>query len=122
MNYGIDGVWNDMNEPAVFDGPDGTMPFENVHRGGKYFQPSSHLRYHNIYGMLMVKASREGILAAKPNKRPFVLSRANFLGGQRYAATWTGDNKSSWDHLKLSIPMSLSLSLSWHFFVSVLQN
>ena len=112
MNYGIDGVWNDMNEPAVFDGPDGTMPFENVHRGGKYFPPSSHLRYHNIYGMLMVKASREGILAAKPNKRPFVLSRANFLGGQRYAATWTGDNKSSWDHLKLSIPMSLSLSLS----------
>ena len=40
------------------------------------------------------------------------MSRANFLGGQRYAATWTGDNKSSWDHLKLSIPMSLSLSLS----------
>ena len=41
MNYGIDGVWNDMNEPAVFDGPDGTMPFENVHRGGKYFPPST---------------------------------------------------------------------------------
>lgn len=112
MSYGIDGVWNDMNEPAVFDGPDGTMPFDNFHRGDNFFPSSSHLRYHNIYGMLMVKASREGILSAKPDKRPFVLSRANFLGGQRYAATWTGDNKSSWDHLKLSIPMSLSLSLS----------
>jgi alpha-glucosidase len=59
-----------------------------------------------------LKASREGIQAANPQKRPFVLSRANFLGGQRYAATWTGDNISSTEHMKLSIPMSLTLGLS----------
>ena len=113
MNLGIDGVWNDMNEPAVFNGPDGTMPIDNWHRGGySNLPPGPHLRYHNIYGLLMVKASRSGIMKNNPNKRPFVLSRANFLGGQKYAATWTGDNKSTWDHMKLSIPMSLNLSLS----------
>ena len=37
MSYGIDGVWNDMNEPAVFDGPDGTMPFDNFHRETTFF-------------------------------------------------------------------------------------
>ena len=112
MNLGIDGVWNDMNEPAVFDGPDGTMPIDNWHRGGDTLPPGPHLRYHNVYGLLMVKSSRSGIMKVNPNKRPFVLSRANFLGGQKYAATWTGDNKSTWEHMKLSIPMSLSLSLS----------
>ncbi|MBN2162233.1 MAG: SusF/SusE family outer membrane protein [Pontiellaceae bacterium] len=112
MVLGVDGVWNDMNEPAVFNGPDGTMPEDNRHRGGGGLPAGPHLRYHNVFGMLMVKASREGILAVNPDKRPFVLSRANFLGGQRYAATWTGDNKSTWEHMKMSIPMSLNLSLS----------
>lgn len=60
----------------------------------------------------MVRSSREGILAARPETRPFILTRSNFLGGHRYAATWTGDNGSTWEHLKLSIPMSLTLGLS----------
>lgn len=112
MNLGIDGVWNDMNEPAVFDREDGTMPEDNIHRGGGELPADIHLRYHNVYGLLMVKASREGIMDVNPEKRPFVLSRANFLGGQRYAATWTGDNSSTWHDLKMSVPMSLNLSLS----------
>lgn len=112
MATGIDGIWNDMNEPSVFDGPGGTMPETNLHAGGGGLPADSHLRYHNIYGFLMVKASRDGIAKANPEKRPFILSRSNFLGGQKYAATWTGDNVSSWEHLKLSIPMSLTLGLS----------
>jgi alpha-glucosidase len=62
--------------------------------------------------MLMVKSSREGILKFNPYQRPFILSRSGFLGSQRYAATWTGDNVASIEHLKLSVPMSLSLGLS----------
>lgn len=113
MAQGIDGIWNDMNEPAVFnEKTGGTMPLDCQHRGGGLLKPGPHIQYHNVYGMLMVQASREGIQKANPQKRPFVLSRANFLGGQRYAATWTGDNKATWEHLKWSIPMSLNLSLS----------
>ena len=109
---GIDGIWNDMNEPSVFGGPDGTMPTNNIHRGGNGLPEDVHLRYHNVYGMLMVKATYEGMLLAYPDKRPFVLTRSNFLGGNRYAATWTGDNVSSWDHLKMSVPMSVNLGIS----------
>jgi alpha-glucosidase len=113
MANGIDGVWNDMNEPAVFYGPEWTMPDNNWHRADAALGgPGPHNRYHNIYGMQMVKASREGILAAKPNKRPFVLSRANYLGGHRYAACWTGDNVANEYHLDLSIPIVLNLGLS----------
>lgn len=113
---GIDGVWNDMNEPSVFDSPTKTMPEDNWHRGGGGLQAGNHLQYHNVFGMLMVKATREGILNANPGKRPFVLSRSGFLGSNRYAATWTGDNAATEDDMKLSIPMSLNLGLSGQAF------
>jgi alpha-glucosidase len=113
---GIDGVWNDMNEPSVFDSPTKTMPVDNWHRGGDGLQAGNHLQYHNVYGMLMVRATREGILNANPGKRPFVLSRAGYLGSNRYAATWTGDNSATVEDMKLSIPMSLNLSLSGQAF------
>ena len=109
---GLDGVWNDMNEPAIFNVPGKAMPVDNLHRGGGDIPAGPHLRYRNIYGLLMVRSTRDGILAAQPEKRPFVLTRASFLGGQRYAATWTGDNSSSDAHMKLGIPMTLTLGLS----------
>lgn len=113
MSNGISGVWNDMNEPAVFNTPSKTMPEDNWHNADRALGgPDTHARYHNVYGMLMVKATREGVMRANPDKRPFVLSRANFLGGQRYAATWTGDNSADWYHLDVSIPMTLNLGLS----------
>ena len=112
MANGIDGVWNDMNEPAIGDGPEVSMPKDNIHRGGEGMAEGPHLRFHNVYGFNMVRASRDGLLLANPNKRPFVLSRSNFLGGHRYAATWTGDNKSTWEQFEASVPMSLTLGLS----------
>tara|TARA_R110002096_G_scaffold173781_9_gene348879 strand:+ start:52293 stop:54425 length:2133 start_codon:yes stop_codon:yes gene_type:complete len=118
MANGIDGVWNDMNEPAVFNVESKTMPETNVHRADPELGGTdTHDRYHNVYGMQMIRATREGVMATNPDKRPFVLSRANFIGGQRYGATWTGDNSANWAHLDMSIPMSLNLSLSGQPFV-----
>ncbi len=113
MAHGMDGVWNDMNEPAVFETPSHSMPETNRHRADPELGGSGpHTRYHNVYGMQMVRATRDGILAARPERRPFVLSRANYIGGQRYAAAWTGDNIASWEHLAMSVPMVLNLGLS----------
>ena len=50
-----------------------------------------HLPYHNAYGRLMVEGTRDAFMEIYPDRRPFVLTRANLLGGHRYAATWTGD-------------------------------
>jgi alpha-glucosidase len=58
------------------------------------------------------RATYDGLLALRPNERPFVLTRASYAGGQRYAATWTGDNSATWNHLRMTVPQLLNLGLS----------
>ncbi|XP_026427782.1 uncharacterized protein LOC113323663 [Papaver somniferum] len=110
---GVDGIWNDMNEPAVFKTVTKTMPESNIHRGdAEVGGHQNHSHYHNVYGTLMARSTFEGMKLANDKKRPFVLTRAGFIGSQRYAATWTGDNLSNWEHLHMSVPMVLQLGLS----------
>src|SRR5690606_19359864 len=71
-----------------------------------------HRELHNHYGLLMAKSTYEGLKKGLAGKRPFVLTRAGYSGIQRYAAVWTGDNRSFWEHLQLSIPMLMNLGLS----------
>ncbi len=106
---GVAGLWNDMNEPSVFRTPTRTLPMSAQHRG---LGGGTHAKFHNLYGQLMAQATREGLLDAQPTERPFVLTRASHGGGARFAATWTGDNQATWDDLRWSIPMVLSLGLS----------
>lgn len=114
LDTGIDAVWNDMNEPAnLEDLPDKALPPDVVHRADPELGgPGPHARYRNVYGLQMTRASQAGIKAARPDRRPFLLTRSTFLGGHRHAATWTGDNASTWEHLAWSIPMALNLGLS----------
>jgi alpha-glucosidase len=115
VSDGVAGFWNDMNEPAVFDTPGRSMPLDVVHRidePGFTSRDASHAEIHNIFGMENSRATFEGLLALAPDERPFVLTRASFAGGQRYAATWTGDNDSTWNHLEQSLPMIENLGLS----------
>ncbi|MBA0585828.1 hypothetical protein Gorai_016590 [Gossypium raimondii] len=113
ISNGVDGIWNDMNEPAIFKTVTKTMPESNIHRGDNELGGcQSHAHYHNVYGMLMARSTYEGMGLADRRKRPFVLTRAGFIGSQRYAATWTGDNLSNWEHLQMSISMMLQLGLS----------
>ncbi len=109
IQFGLSGIWNDMNEPATGDIPDSAMRFDH----GKY----SHGVYHNGYATLMAMGTYQGLRKAMPDLRPFILSRAGSAGIQRYAANWLGDNMSRWEHLAMSIPMSLGLGLSGQSFV-----
>ena len=100
-----------MNEPAIFNpGGDQTLPHPIRHslegRGG------DHREAHNLYGMQMVRASRDGLLAQQPDSRPVIITRAGWAGVQRYATSWTGDNESTWASLKLTTPMVMGLGLS----------
>ncbi len=112
LERGMDGVWVDLNEPSPILPMGAELPEDLRHRGGGEIEPGSHAQYHNIYGMLMAKATNEAMREARPSRRTFVLSRSSYLGGQRDAATWTGDNVASWRHLGWSVPMVLNLGLS----------
>ncbi len=112
LEGGMDGVWVDLNEPSPILPLGAELPEDLVHRGGGDIAPGSHAQYHNVYGFLMSKSTRDAMREARPERRPFVLTRSSYLGGQRYAATWTGDNVATWEHLHWSVPMALNLGLS----------
>lgn len=105
---GIRGIWNDMNEPAIFNELK-TIDFDVVHNVGDH--QITHYEAHNLFALYMSKATFDG-LKRQTNQRPFVLSRSGFAGIQRYATVWTGDNRSFWEHLEMSIPMILNLGMS----------
>lgn len=111
---GISGLWNDMNEPAVFYVNRKTLPDNVMHDFDG--EACSHKKAHNIYGLQMTRASHEGLKKLKPEKRPFLLTRATYAGGQRYAAVWTGDNCSSWEHLQIANIQCQRLSISGFSF------
>jgi alpha-glucosidase len=115
LDLGVAGIWNDMNEPAVFNTRSGTMPLDEVFNNEG--QPTTHREIHNVYGQLMSRATFEGLSKLRPNERPFVLTRASFAGGQRYAALWPGDNTSDWSSLRQSVSTLLGLGLSGFPFV-----
>lgn len=103
-------TWNDMNEPSVFNGPEITMHKDAIHHGGW-----EHRDVHNVYGMLLHQATYDGHHFRTEKElgrrlRPFVLSRAFFVGTQRFGAIWTGDNMANWEHLEAAVPMLLSIS------------
>ncbi|MCL4512041.1 MAG: DUF5110 domain-containing protein [Bacteroidetes bacterium] len=115
LDDGVDGFWNDMNEPSVFNTPNKTFPLDAVHRLDD--GTATHAEVHNVYGMQMARGTREGLEKLEPNKRPLVLTRANYAGGQRYAAMWTGDNFASFAHMKLALVMFLNIGVSGQPFV-----
>jgi len=107
---GVAGFWDDMDEPSVFEFPSRTMSPDAVFND--HGQESPHLKVHNVYGLLMSEATREGVLKYRPNERPLVITRDTYAGGQRYAAVWTGDNSSTWEHLRLSLPELMNMGIS----------
>ncbi len=121
LSDGVAGVWNDMNEPALFSVQHvegtmaaeenvGTLPDDVLHamdgHGG------THAEAHNVYGMQMQRATWDGLRALRPNARPFTITRASYAGAQRFGTAWTGDNGASWDHLTLAVQQVLSLGVS----------
>jgi alpha-glucosidase len=125
LDVGVDGIWNDMNEPSLTSqlAPELNIPWGSTlppqARHGPETGALPHLAFHNAYGSMMARAAREGLERLRPDERPFVLTRSAYAGVQRYAALWTGDNSSMWEHLRLAIPMCLNIGLSGVGFVGV---
>jgi len=107
---GVEGFWNDMNEPAVWNQ---NIPW--MVKFGKYYMPE----IRNAYGMQMAEATFLGTKKILGNKRPFVLTRAAYSGTQRFSAVWTGDNSAYDAHMLLGQRMVNSLGITGMSLVGV---
>lgn len=104
LNDGWAGAWLDMNDPST-----GAIdPTAMLFRRGT----EPHIMFRNQYALGMQMATRDGFLTAKPNQRPFLLSRSGYVGTSQFSAIWTGDNVSTRYYLKAHIPQTLNLGLS----------
>ena len=113
--HGMDGIWNDMNEPCVFNNDHKTMLETCLHNSDNGV--IEHKEFHNRYGFEMSRCSKEAQEELNPNERGFSMTRATYAGGQRYSSVWTGDNMSLWNQMRMSISMNANLGISGFSFV-----
>jgi len=109
-NIGVAGVWNDMNEPALFEVESKTFPMDVMHDYDGH--PTSHRKAHNIYGMQMARATAEGVKKHNNGKRSLIITRSGYSGLQRYSSVWSGDNIASWEHLWIADVQAQRLAIS----------
>lgn len=132
---GIEGFWNDMNEPALFyteytKGPkklglvlDFLFPRirkkvkeKNLIRDYQSFfhhvdgKQVCHYDVHNIYGSNMIRSTSEGLFKLLDH-RYLVFGRSSYIGAGRYGGVWTGDNTSCWEHIMLNMRHVASLNM-----------
>jgi alpha-glucosidase len=107
---GVEGFWNDMNEPAAWGQ---NMPW--LVKFGDKFIP----QIRNVYGMQMARATYNGTKHLLNGKRPFILTRAAYAGTQRYSAVWTGDNAATDEHMLFGQRLVNSLGLTGMSMIGV---
>ncbi|MEI6455947.1 MAG: TIM-barrel domain-containing protein [bacterium] len=104
---GVEGFWNDMNEPSAWG-----QSIPNILSFDFDGNGSTMAEAHNVYGLNMSRATMEGTKKLLNGKRPFILTRAGYAGIQRYSAVWTGDNEATDEHMLLGARMVNSMGLS----------
>ena len=110
--YGFAALWNDLTEPN-----ENAMPLDVLwYLDGRYSSTSDTRRWHsnnkNTYALLAAQVSDRALRTQQPARRPFVLTRGAWPGVQAYAAGWSGDNVSSFDHLRFNTRLAVSVMIS----------
>lgn len=103
LDTGIEATWNDNNEYEVWDAR------ARIHGFGT---PRAAAEALPLQALLMMRASRAAQIAHAPGRRPYVVTRSGMTGLQRYAQTWSGDNRTDWKTLRYNLKMGLGLALS----------
>ncbi|WP_417473980.1 TIM-barrel domain-containing protein [Leisingera sp.] len=106
LTRGIGSTWNDNNEYEIWD----------RHAQCAGFGDSIDIALMRpVMPILMTRASMEAQQAHAPRKRPYLISRSGAPGLQRYAQTWSGDNRTDWKTLRWNQRTGLGMSLSGFF-------
>ena len=133
---GVEGFWNDMNEPAIFyseytsrlskkdfiPGGDGNyQPGTNLVDYKNFFHQIDgktvmHHDVHNAFGYLMTRSAGEQ-LDKLMDKRYLLFSRSSYIGAHRYGGIWTGDNTSSWENLRMAVHQMPSLNMCGFLYI-----
>ncbi|WP_114226801.1 MULTISPECIES: TIM-barrel domain-containing protein [Sphingomonas] len=103
LDQGIEATWNDNNEYELWD---------RRARFDGFGQPVAAAAMRPLLPLLMTRASRAAQVAARPDRRPYVVTRSGMAGLQRYAQTWSGDNRTEWKTIRYNARQSLGLALS----------
>ncbi len=113
LSIGVEGIWNDMNEPATWG-----QQVPNLVEFDWEGHGATHQKARNVYGMQMARSSYEGTRRLMKNRRPFILTRSAYAGAQRYSAIWTGDNVASDEHLMAGVLLLSNLGLTGMAFTA----
>ncbi len=103
LEKGIGSTWNDNNEYEIWD--------RHAQCAG-FGEPIDIALIRPLHSVLMTRASQEAQRAHAPDKRPYLICRSGAPGIQRYAQTWSGDNRTEWKTLRYNIRTGLGMSLS----------
>ncbi|MBD3190071.1 MAG: DUF4968 domain-containing protein [Candidatus Heimdallarchaeota archaeon] len=115
LDVGVEAFWLDMGEPSIFSARRTAPDFVRHNMNG---WEGDHRDAHNVYGQGMAIAAREQLNELRKKQRTFIFVRSCYAGIQRYAASWTGDNRSNWIGLQQSIPMIINMGLTGQPFVA----
>jgi alpha-glucosidase len=68
-----------------------TLDMTGVTSMGQYYDTKG------FYGFMEELQTNKALTSLRPEERPFLLSRASFVGSGRYTSHWTGDNNCNWE-------------------------
>ena len=100
IDLGYESLWNDNNEFDIHD--------EEILADG-FGHPLPAKRIRSLMPLLMTMASTE---AMDLSKRHMEVTRSAPAGFQRYAQTWTGDNRTSFSQFRGNHKMAMTMALS----------
>lgn len=110
------GIWNDIDEPEGSDNiPANALLYLDGRYGSNTGSTDTRRQWSNeknYFGLRCASTSYGALLAANPNKRPFVLSRSGNCGLQHYAVSWSGDTAANWDYARTCIRFGVSAMIS----------
>lgn len=97
--------------PYAINNVQGDLAVHAVSPNATHADGTEEYDVHNLFGYQILNATYQALLAAIPEKRPFIIGRSTFAGAGKWAGHWGGDNTSKFLYMFLSIPQALSFSL-----------